>query len=282
MRLKEKLSSCKRIIKKGTKKMRMSVLASGSTGNAVYVEDDEQAFLIDAGLSGKKIEEKLAAIGRSMEKVNGIFVTHEHSDHIHGVGVLARRHHVPVYANEKTWQAMRKDIGKIPSDLEFRFDPETDQLFGDFQIQSFRVSHDAVDPMFFALQHGNRKLSIITDTGYMNDRMKGHIRGSDAFVFETNHDVSLLQMCGYPWSVKRRILSDVGHMSNEDAAVAMSEVVEEKETKIYLSHLSRDNNMKDLARMSVSQTLETFGIRTGEFIHLFDTDEDEPTKLIDV
>ncbi len=259
--------------------MRFSVLASGSTGNSVYIEDEERAFLIDAGLSGKKIEEKMDSIGRSMEKVEGIFVTHEHSDHIKGVGILARRYHIPVYANEKTWNAMRKDVGKIPSDLQFRFDTESVQSFGAFDFQSFAVSHDAVDPMFFALTHGDKKLSVVTDTGYMSDRMKGHIAKSDAFVFETNHDVSMLQMCHYPWSVKRRILSDFGHLSNEDAAVAMSEVIDEKDTYIYLSHLSKDNNMKELARMSVTQTLETFGIRVGEYVHLFDTDEDDSTPL---
>ncbi len=112
--------------------------------------------------------------------------------------------------------------------------------------------------------------------------MKGFIRGADAFVFESNHDVSMLQVGRYPWSVKRRILSDVGHVSNEDAAVAMSEVVDQKDTRIYLSHLSKDNNMKDLARMSVTQTLETCGIRTGEFVHLYDTDADQPTELVTV
>ena len=101
-------------------------------------------------------------------------------------------------------------------------------------------------------------------------------------VFESNHDVSMLQMGRYPWSVKRRILSDVGHVSNEDAAVAISEVVDLKETKIYLSHLSKDNNMKDLARMSVTQTLETCGIVTGEYVHLYDTDPDRPTELVTV
>lgn len=262
--------------------MRFSVLASGSTGNSVYIENDEHAFLVDAGFSAKKMESLLAGIDRSMQQVDAIFVTHEHSDHIKGIGVLARKYKVPIYANEKTWQAMEGLVGNIPMEQRFHFTMETVQTFGSIDIQSFAVSHDAADPMFYTFHENNRKLAIITDTGYVSDRMKGFIHGADAFVFESNHDVSMLQMGRYPWSVKRRILSDVGHVSNEDAAVAMSEVVDEKETYIYLSHLSKDNNMKDLARLTVAQTLETCGIRTGEFVHLVDTDADAPTKLVTV
>ncbi|ARD48370.1 MBL fold metallo-hydrolase [Sporosarcina sp. P37] len=260
--------------------MRFSILASGSTGNSLYIETDEHAFLVDAGMSGKKIEGLLGSINRSMQHIDGIFVTHEHSDHIKGIGVLARKYKTPIYANAKTWQAMDGLVGEIPVDQRFHFDMETVKTFGSLDIQSFAVSHDAADPMFYTFNEGGRKLAIITDTGYVSDRMKGHIQGADSFVFESNHDVSMLQMGRYPWSIKRRILSDVGHVSNEDAAVAMSEVVAEKNTQIYLAHLSLDNNMKDLARMSVAQTLEDCGIRAGEFVHLHDTDAAEPTELV--
>lgn len=262
--------------------MRFSVLASGSSGNAVYIENDKHAFLVDAGFSAKKMDSLMAGINRSMKQVDGIFVTHEHSDHIKGIGVVARKYGMPIYANEKTWQAMDGLVGNIPLEQRFQFDMETVQSFGSIDIQSFAVSHDAVDPMFYVFHENDKKLAIITDTGYVSDRMKGYIKGADSFVFESNHDVSMLQMGRYPWSVKRRILSDVGHVSNEDAAVAMSEVVEQKETRIYLSHLSKDNNMKDLARMSVTQTLETCGIKTGEFVHLYDTDADQSTELVTV
>lgn len=262
--------------------MRFSVLASGSTGNAIYVENDEHAFLVDVGLSGKKMEQLFAKIGRDMKNLSGILVTHEHSDHIKGLGVVARKYKVPIFANEKTWLAMGEHVGKIPEDQRFLFNMETVQSFGSLNIESFAVSHDAVDPMFYVFHENDRKLVIITDTGYVSDRMKGIIRGADSFVFESNHDIGMLQMGRYPWSIKRRILSDVGHVSNEDAAVAMSEVVFEKPTQIYLSHLSKDNNMKDLARMSVAQTLQSCGIIAGEFVHLHDTDAEEPTMLVTV
>ncbi len=262
--------------------MRFSILASGSTGNSIYIENDSGAYLVDAGLTAKRIEAQLAKIGRSMKNVNAIFVTHEHSDHIKGVGVLARKHGVPIYANQKTWQAMDGLVGDISLEQRFQFDMETVHSFGSISIESFAVSHDSVDPMFYVFHEDDRKLAIITDTGYVSDRMKGIIKSADSFVFESNHDIGMLQMGRYPWSVKRRILSDVGHVSNEDAAIAMNDVIEQKETQIYLSHLSRDNNMKDLARMSVEQTLQTCGIIAGEFVHLHDTDAEEPTELITV
>lgn len=262
--------------------MRFSVLASGSTGNAVYVENDEHSFLIDVGLSGKKMEQLFANIDRDMKNLSGILVTHEHSDHIKGLGVIARKYNIPIFANAKTWAAMDGLVGAIPTDLRFHFDMETVKTFGGLDIQSFAVSHDAADPMFYTFNENGRKLVVITDTGYVSDRMKGYIAAADAYVFESNHDVSMLQMGKYPWSIKRRILSDVGHVSNEDAAVAMADVVAEKPTQIYLAHLSKDNNMKDLARMSVEQTLQSCGIIAGEFLHLHDTDATEPTKLVTV
>ncbi|MBZ5199620.1 MBL fold metallo-hydrolase [Planomicrobium chinense] len=260
--------------------MRFSVLASGSSGNAIYIENDQHSFLVDAGLSGRKMEELFAAIGKKMNNLDGILVTHEHSDHIKGLGIVARKHKVPIYANAKTWQAMDGLVGAIPMEQRFHFDMDTVKTFGSLDIESFAVSHDAADPMFYVFHENGRKLALITDTGYVSDRMKGVIQAADAFVFESNHDVGMLQMGRYPWSVKRRILSDVGHVSNEDAAVAMSEVMAEKPTRIYLSHLSKDNNMKDLARMSVEQTLQTKGIIVGEYVDLLDTDANVPTELV--
>lgn len=256
-----------------------SVLASGSTGNAIFVETEEHSFLVDAGLSGKQIEALFSKIGRDMSKLSGLLVTHEHSDHIKGVGVLARKYKLPVYANEKTWAAMNGLIGEVPTEQKFTFNMETVKSFGSLDIESFGVSHDAAEPMFYAFHHGGKKLVVITDTGYVSDRMKGIIANADAFVFESNHDVEMLRMGRYPWSIKRRILSDVGHVSNEDAAIAMSEVVGDRTKRIYLAHLSQDNNMKELAKMSVTQTLQSRGLIVGEQFELYDTDPKIPTAL---
>lgn len=259
--------------------LHFSVLASGSTGNAIYVETDKHSFLVDAGLSGKKIDGLFQQIDRDPKKLSGILVTHEHSDHVKGIGIVARKYRLPIYANEKTWKAMEGAIGEIPLEQKFIFGMETVQSFGALNIESFGVSHDAAEPMFYTFHYNEKKLVIITDTGYVSDRMKGTISNADTYVFESNHDVQMLRMGRYPWSIKRRILSDVGHVSNEDAAIAMSEVIGDRTKRIYLAHLSQDNNMKELARMSVSQTLKSQGIVVGEQVNLYDTDPLVPTSL---
>jgi Metallo-beta-lactamase superfamily. len=262
--------------------LRFSVLASGSTGNAIYVEADDHAFLVDAGLSGKKIESLLHSIGKNVKDLNGIFITHEHSDHIKGVGILARKYQLPVYANDKTWQAMEGLVGEIPVDLKFSFPYEGVKTFGSLDIESFGVSHDAILPMFYIFHYRGNKLVLITDTGYVSDRMIGKIKNADYFIFETNHDVEMLRTGKYPWNVKRRILSDVGHVSNEDAALAMADCIGDRTRGIYLAHLSKENNLKELARMTVTQTLQKKGFAVGENFVLYDTDPDRPTPLMDV
>ncbi len=259
--------------------LRFSVLASGSTGNAIYVETEEHSFLVDAGFSGKQMEGLFAQIDRKMENLSGILVTHEHSDHVKGVGVLARRYKLPIFTNEKTWQAMDRLVGEIPLEQKFIFGMESVKSYGSLQIESFGVSHDAAEPMFYVFHHEGKKLVLITDTGYVSDRVKGIISNADTYVFESNHDVQMLRMGHYPWNTKQRILSDVGHVSNEDAALAMSEVAGDHTKSIYLAHLSLDNNMKDLARMSVTQTLQSRGLIVGEQFSLYDTDPKIPTAL---
>ncbi|WP_335871888.1 MBL fold metallo-hydrolase [Bacillus sp. 2205SS5-2] len=259
--------------------MQFSVLASGSTGNATFVEAGGKSFLIDAGFSGKQMENLFQQVDRKIEDLSGIFVTHEHSDHIKGIGVLARKYKLPIFANEQTWKAMERLVGEIATEQKFIFDMESVKSFGSVDIESFGVSHDAAEPMFYIFHHEGKKFVVVTDTGYVSDRMKGIISNADVYVFESNHDVDMLRMGRYPWSVKRRILSDVGHVSNEDAAVAMSEVVGENTKRIYLAHLSADNNMKDLARMSVEQTLLSRGHVVGEQFALYDTDPKKACEL---
>ncbi|MGY4688241.1 MBL fold metallo-hydrolase [Salibacterium sp. K-3] len=257
-----------------------SVLASGSTGNAVYVETERQRLLIDAGLSGKKIENLFAQISRSPADIDGVLITHEHSDHIKGAGVLARKYQLPLYANPKTWQAMESSLGTIASDQKFVFEQNAVETFEDLDIESFPVSHDAADPMFFVFHHEGKKFTLATDMGYVTEQTKGLIRNSDMFVFEANHDLNMLRMGRYPWNVKRRILGDTGHVSNEDAASALAEVVGDRTSRVYLAHLSRDNNMKELARMSVRQILEEEECGVGHTFHLYDTDPYEAKPLV--
>ncbi len=259
--------------------LHFSILASGSSGNAVFIGTDKIKLLVDAGLSGKQMDQLFQKVSVNPRDLSGILVTHEHSDHIKGVGILSRKYDLPIYANTKTWKAMEPLIGSIPVERKFIFETGQVQSFQDIEVESFGVSHDAAEPMFYVFHYGQKKLVIITDTGYVSDRMKGIIKNADVYVFESNHDVEMLRMCRYPWSIKRRILSDVGHVSNEDAALAMAEVVGDRTNSIYLAHLSQDNNMKDLARMSVQQTLESKNTGVGHRFKLLDTDPKNPTAL---
>jgi len=258
--------------------LRFSVLASGSTGNAFYIESPNERLLVDAGLSGKQLDHLFSQIHVNPATLTGILVTHEHSDHIKGLGIIARKYNLPIYANAKTWSAMENSIGKLSIDQKFCFDMNTIKTFGDIDVESFGVSHDAAEPMFYTFHKGEQKVALVTDLGYVSERIKKTIANADAYIFEANHDVEMLRMSRYPWSVKQRILSDSGHVSNEDCGLALSDVIGNKTKRIYLAHLSQDNNMKDLARMSVDQTLKERGIQ----LDIFDTDPTTPTKLYEV
>lgn len=258
--------------------LRFSVLASGSTGNSFYIESEKEKWLVDAGLSGKQMDRLFAEVNVNPEELSGILVTHEHSDHIKGLGVLARKYKLPVYANSKTWQAMEGSIGKLSTDQKFHFETATVKTFGDLDIESFGVSHDAAEPMFFTFRSGGKKVALVTDLGYVSERIKKTVEDADAYIFEANHDVEMLRMGRYPWNVKRRILGDSGHVSNEDCGLALVDCISNRTQAIYLAHLSLDNNMKDLARMSVGQVLKERGIE----IDLLDTDPYTPTLMHEV
>ncbi|UFT99389.1 MBL fold metallo-hydrolase [Radiobacillus kanasensis] len=259
-----------------------SVLASGSTGNAFYVATEKEKILVDAGLSGKEMERLLGEVDIDPNSLTKLLVTHEHSDHIKGLGIMARRYNLPIYANEKTWKAMEGHIGKIGLDQKFIFETNQVQTFGDLDVESFGVSHDAAEPMFFTFHHNGKKVALVTDLGYVSEHIKKTVEDADALIFESNHDVSMLRMGRYPWNVKRRILGDSGHVSNDDCGLALSDIIGNKTKRIYLAHLSKDNNMKDLARMSVSNILTERGFQIGKGIDLCDTDPTMPTSLYEV
>lgn len=262
--------------------LHFSVLASGSTGNAFYIGTEKERILVDAGLSGKEMTRLFKEIDVDPSTLSRILVTHEHSDHIKGLGIFARKYNLPIYANEQTWKAMESSIGKIELDQKFLFNIEEVKTFGDMDVESFAVSHDAIDPMFYTFHHNGKKVALVTDLGYVSERIKKTVEGADALIFEANHDVEMLRMGRYPWSVKRRILGDSGHVSNEDCALALRDIINDKTKRIYLAHLSKDNNMKDLAHMSVRNGLNEYGFSVGDHITLHDTDPKTPTALYEV
>ena len=262
-----------------TSDLSFSVLASGSSGNCFYIESGQKRFIVDAGLSGKKIEELFKQINRDIKELDAIFVTHEHKDHIHGVGVLSRRYNLPVYANQETWLAMENMVGKIAPENKKIIQPGSMLSLGDIDVVSYNVSHDAIHPQFYAFQKGKKQFVMLTDTGYVSDRLRSQLKNADAYLIESNHEVELLRYGPYPWSVKQRILSDKGHLSNEDGALAVRDLIGEKTKNIYLGHLSRDNNTKQLAMDTMEGILNQYDVDTRRHLRLHMTDPVEATPL---
>ncbi|EGO5073992.1 MBL fold metallo-hydrolase [Enterococcus faecalis] len=260
----------------------ISVLASGSTGNSLFIETNQKKVLVDAGLSGKKITSLLAEVNRKPEDLDAILVTHEHRDHIHGVGVLARKYKLDVYANEKTWQAMDSMIGKVDVAQKHIFEMGKVLTLGDMDIESFGVSHDAIAPQFYRFHRNNRSFVVLTDTGYCSDHIRGTIENADAYLVESNHEIEILRAGPYPWSLKQRILGDKGHLSNDDGALVMADVLGDKTKRIYLGHLSKENNTKLHARMAMESTLKQKDLGVGEAFKVYDTDPDSASELFQI
>ncbi|MBO0475467.1 MBL fold metallo-hydrolase [Vagococcus sp. DIV0080] len=257
----------------------ISVLASGSSGNCLYVETGKKKLLVDAGLSGKKITALLGQINRKPEDLDAILVTHEHRDHIHGVGVLARKYKLDIYANEKTWLAMEPLIGNISFEQKNIFNMGQVMTLGDLDVESFGVSHDAAEPQFYQFHKDNKSFVVLTDTGYCSDRVRGIIKNADGYLMESNHDLGMLRMGRYPWSTKQRILSDKGHLSNEDGALVATDVIGDKTKRIYLGHLSKENNLKELAHMTMTDTLIKHDVDIYKQVKVMDTDPDKACDL---
>ncbi len=258
--------------------LRFSVLASGSTGNSLIVENPEVKVMIDVGLSMKKIEALLKERQTAAHDIKAIFVTHEHSDHIKGLGALARKYHLPVYANEKTWSELERHVGELSGEQKIVMGTGETIRFAGLSVESYAISHDAADPVGYCFSDGNEKISLATDLGYMSPKVKEKLYESDVLILESNHDVEMLRVGRYPWNIKRRILSDTGHLSNLSAAEALCEIASEKTKRVYLAHLSRDHNLLDLARLTVHNLLEENGVlRKHKDLKLMDTYFDRPT-----
>ncbi|WEV45032.1 MBL fold metallo-hydrolase [Streptococcaceae bacterium ESL0687] len=259
-----------------------SILASGSSGNVFYLESPKKKILVDAGLSGKKIEGLMSDIGRDLKDVDALLVTHEHKDHIAGLGVLARKYKFDLYANQATWDAIGDSCGKIASEQKNIFELGQTMTLGDLDIESFGVSHDAAAPQFYRFMKDDKSFVMLTDTGYVSERVAKTIENADAYLMESNHDVEILRMGSYPWRIKQRILSDHGHLSNEDGARAALDVLGNRTKKIFLGHRSQQNNIKDLAHMTMETTLMQNDIDVRKEIKIYDTSHIEASPLFDI
>lgn len=254
-------------------------LSSGSEGNCQYIETKHKRILIDSGFSGKKIEELLKKIDICPSTLDGILVTHEHSDHIKGAGVLSRRYNIPLYANTKTWESMEGKLGNIRDENKKIFSNERYFNLGDLEILPFKIFHDAVDPVGYIVTKNNKKLSLLTDTGYVSKAIIDKIRDSNIYFIESNHDLQMLREGSYPYYLKERIRSKLGHLSNEDAGNLMGSLLNGIGEKIILAHLSEENNLPQKALSTVKTMLERRGLNTEEDIEIEVSNIGLPTAI---
>lgn len=238
--------------------MKLCSIASGSSGNCIYVGSTETNFLIDAGVSGKKIAEGLESIGVNPERLDGIFVTHEHSDHIQGIGILARKYNVPIYATVETVNSFLKEkaVGRIPQELIKYVKADEEIVIKDMVITPFSTSHDSANSVCYSFKSNGKKVGMATDLGVYTDYTVEHLKDSDILYLEANHDVNMLLAGRYPYYLKQRILGEKGHLSNDSAAELIVRLLTERLKHIVLGHLSRDNNYPELAYETVRVEIE--------------------------
>ena len=254
--------------------MQFSVLGSGSSGNSVYIESGKTSLLIDAGFSGKEINKRLASLGKKTEELKAICLTHEHRDHVAGVGVLARRFNkLAVWGNEGTLMNGERITKNIPDARVF----ETGDILqiGDLEVRSFRINHDTSDPVGYTVSNGIHTLGYCTDTGYASHLMAQRLMGCDALILEFNHDPDLLRMGPYPLQLQQRVRSRQGHLANEEGAAFLQTISHDKMQCVVLAHLSEKNNTPQHALRAVKPIQEQWSQLRVEV-----ADQHQPLPLI--
>ncbi len=242
-------------------------LFSGSGGNALFIGAGNTRILIDAGLSGRTVSEALNSIGVLPETLNGILVTHEHSDHVKGVGILSRKYHLPIYANARTWAAMERQLGAVSPALHREFETGDSFYIGDFSVMPFAIPHDAADPVGFRVFCGARSVATATDMGFFSPKVLDALSGVDLLVLESNHDIDMLRANEhYSSALKARILGRHGHLSNVACAEALWQLYQTGVRHAVLGHLSHENNTPELALRTVCEAMEAHGLEISRDI----------------
>jgi phosphoribosyl 1,2-cyclic phosphodiesterase len=260
---------------------RFATIASGSSGNCAYAGLGGEHFLIDAGISGKRIS--LGIERFQIPRISGILVTHEHSDHVRGLGIAARRFRVPVYATPLTWRYFLRHgtIGPMPEELLRYVEPGQTFTVGDVRITAFDLPHDAVQPVGYTLESGEDKIAVATDLGQATDTIRHHLRGAQIIYIESNHDIEMVKNGRYHFKLKERVLSNRGHLSNAAAGVLLCEVcgglAAGKRPHVLLAHLSEENNRPMLAYDTVLRVLDGHDVKVA---HLTVAERSEPGEMI--
>ena len=235
------------------------MLASGSSGNCALLATERTRILVDAGLSYKALVRRMESVGEAVETLNAVLVTHEHSDHVCGLARLARRLGIPVYISKLTAPAV--DWGEVPPRLEC-FQAGASFVVGDIEVDSFGIPHDAIDPVGFCFYAENIKIAVATDLGYITESVKFHLRRASLMLLESNHDVEMMKVWPYPWSVQQRVMSRVGHLSNDTISDFLLRDFDGSPVRLILGHLSEHNNHPEIVRLVATQALERRGLAT--------------------
>ena len=254
--------------------IRFSLLGSGSKGNALFISSAKTKILIDNGFSFKQLRIRVESIGESLEGLDAVFVTHEHRDHVGGIGVLSRKIDVPIYFTPVTYECLPQTIGQLQT-VNF-FEAGDTISVGDLKLTSFSVSHDAVDPVGFAVTNGTAKIGLATDLGHAPTLVKKRLEGSNALILEANHCPVMLRKGPYPLALQQRIKSKHGHLSNSDMISLLSHLLHEDLKVVVLAHVSEENNSPENVYDMTHHLLKD---HKAEF---YVADQNEPTKLFEI
>lgn len=263
--------------------MELCSIASGSSGNCICVGTEASHLLVDAGISGKRIETGLNSVGLKTSEMKAILVTHEHIDHIAGLGVLARRYGLPIYGTQGTLDAILsvKSVGRIDEALLHPILPEQEFEVGDMTVHPISISHDAADPVAYLMKTDSQKAGVITDLGTYDDSLVEKLQDLDILLLEANHDVRMLQTGSYPYPLKQRILGDQGHLSNVLSGQLLGRLLHDRFKAVVLGHLSKENNYAQLAyetvRLEVSMGENPY---KGDDFPIYVAERSEASRMI--
>ena len=264
--------------------MQLYSIASGSSGNCIYLGEEDGGILIDAGISRKRIVTGLERKGLSLDDIKAIFITHEHSDHISGLGPVLRKNPIPVYATADTVSAIweKTNMNNISPELFHSIRPEEEIEAGEMLVRPFSISHDAVDPVCYTVEKQGKRAAVATDMGCFDDTIIRVLDQCDSVLIEANHDINMLQVGPYPYSLKMRILGNKGHLSNTSCADLIKEILHKDLKHLVLGHLSRENNFPQLAYRTVLDELEKTETWGTLDTRLMVASRDEPTELLKI
>jgi phosphoribosyl 1,2-cyclic phosphodiesterase len=256
--------------------MIVAPLSSGSAGNAYWLESDGTAILVDAGIGPRDTKKRLEVVGCDITALRAIVITHEHYDHIRGAEKIARKYEVPIYLTRGTLDASRIDTADVSTVV---FENDTTFTIGELQVHARKTIHDAADPACFVVEaRDGTRIGIASDLGYVNPEVLQHLSGCDGLFFESNHDLDMLRMGSYPWSLKRRIMSRFGHLSNDDSVNAVQRLLGAELKTLCMIHLSQKNNHESIVRDMCTRLLR----RTGASLEFAIAKQFEPTGLFDI